>query len=334
MTDQVSRRRFIRISAAVAGLAVVPFASHAAEPSPDLVEWRGTLLGAVATVKLHHHDRRGAERLIAIAVAEARRLERLFSLYLDDSALVTLNRTGVLLAPAPELVDILSLSQHFAALTGGRFDPTVQPLWTLYADHFSRGDADPNGPPSETVREVLARVGYQRLSISRDRIVMPRGTAITLNGIAQGYVTDRIVDLLRSQGVRQSLVDMGEARAIGTRPDGKPWDVAIEDPELAGRTAAMLPIIDRAVSTSGAYGFRFDPQGRFNHLFDPQSGGCAQRYRSVTTVAGNAAAADALSTAFSLMPESEIRALLPRSEIERVHLIDAGGVTVDLVAAG
>lgn len=334
MTDHVSRRRFIRISAAVAGLAIVPFASHAADASPDFVEWRGTLLGAVATIKLHHHDRREAERLIAIAIAEARRLERLFSLYLADSALVTLNRTGALVEPAPELVDILLLSQRYAALTGGRFDPTVQPLWTLYADHFARPDADPNGPPQQVVREVLARVGYQKLAISRDRIVMPRGTAITLNGIAQGYVTDRIVDLLRSQGVQQSLVDMGEARAIGARPDGQPWDVAIDDPELAGHTAAMLPIVDRAVSTSGAYGFRFDPQGRFNHLFDPHSGGCAQRYRSVTTVAGNAAAADALSTAFSLMPESEIRALLPRSEIERVHLIDASGVTIDFVATG
>ncbi|BAM92464.1 nitrous oxide reductase accessory protein NosX [Bradyrhizobium oligotrophicum S58] len=334
MTNHVSRRRFIRISAAVAGLAVVPFASHAAEAGPDLVEWRGTLLGAVATIKLHHRDRREAERLIAVAITEARRLERLFSLYLADSALVTLNRTGVLVEPAPEFVDILSLSQHFAGLTGGRFDPTVQPLWTLYADHFARADADPNGPPQQAVREVLARVGYERLAISRDRIVMPRGTTITLNGIAQGYVTDRIVDLLRSQGVQQSLVDMGEARAIGTRPDGQPWEVAIDDPELAGRTAAMLPIVDRAVSTSGAYGFRFDSQGRFNHLFDPHSGGCAQRYRSVTTVAGNAAAADALSTAFSLMPESEIRDLLPRSEIERVHLIDAAGLTIDLVATG
>ncbi|MGJ4912722.1 FAD:protein FMN transferase [Bradyrhizobium sp. HKCCYLRH2060] len=331
MTNQLSRRRFIRISAALAGLAVAPSRAHAADSTSGLVEWRGTLLGAVATIKLHHRDRQEAERLITVSIGEARRLERLFSLYLEQSALVTLNRTGVLVDPAPELVDILTRSQRYAAMTDGRFDPTVQPLWTLYADHFSRPDANPDGPPQAAVQEALTRVGHQRLGVSRDRIVMPRGMALTLNGIAQGYVTDRIVELLRGEGVQHSLVDMGEARAIGARPDARPWEVGIADPDNPDRIAAMLPIIDRAVSTSGAYGLRFDPQGRFNHLFDPHSGGCAQRYRSVTTVAGNATAADALSTAFSLMSEPEIRALLPRTEIERVHLIDEAGAAVDLV---
>ncbi|MGJ4930474.1 FAD:protein FMN transferase [Bradyrhizobium sp. HKCCYLS2038] len=332
MTHHLSRRRFIQISAAVAGLSIAPLGTPRAKADTSLVEWRGTLLGAVATIKLHHRDPHEAEHLIALSITEARRLERLFSLYLTDSALVSLNRTGVLLDPAPELVDILLRSQHYAELTGGRFDPTVQPFWTLYVDHFSRPDADPSGPPQAAVREALARVGFSKLSIHRDRIVMPRDMAITLNGIAQGYVTDRIVDLLRSRGVQQSLVDMGEARAIGTRPDGLPWEIAIDDPQTPGRTAAMLPIIDLAVSTSGAYGLRFDAAGRFNHLFDPHSGRCAGRYGSVSTVARDATTADALSTAFSLMAEAEIRALLPRTELQRVHLIDAHGVAVDLIS--
>ena len=94
-------------------------------------------------------------------------------------------------------------------------------------------------------------------------------------------------------------------------------------PDVVGRTETILPIVDRAVSTSGAYGFRFDPQGRFNHLFNPTGGGPPDRYRSVTTLSGDATAADALSTAFSLMPELQIQSLLPRVEIERVHIIDA-----------
>jgi thiamine biosynthesis lipoprotein len=101
---------------------------------------------------------------------------------------------------------------------------------------------------------------------------------------------------------------------------------------MVGRTETILPIVDRAVSTSGGYGFRFEPEGRFNHLFDPATGNCANRYRSVTTVSGNATAADALSTAFSLMDGPQIRSLLPHVGIERVHLIDAAGAALDLVA--
>ncbi|SCB32707.1 thiamine biosynthesis lipoprotein [Bradyrhizobium shewense] len=331
MTRTLTRRRFIRISAAAAGLgALSPGHPARAEVAP--VTWRGTMLGAVATMEIHDEDRSRAERLISLACAEARRLERLFSLYLNDSALVALNRTGVLIDPAAEMVDLLSTSQHYSTLTGGLFDVTVQPLWDLYASHFARDDADPAGPAAAAIEAALARIGSSRLSINRDRIVMPKGMTVTLNGIAQGYVTDKVVDLLRAHGISRSLVDMGEARAIGARPDGLPWEIGIADPDIVGRTKTVLPIVDRAVSTSGGYGCQFDSRARFNHLFDPRSGGCAHRYRSVTTVSRSATAADALSTAFSLMSEDKIRSLLPHVDIDRVHLIDGAGQSVELSA--
>lgn len=330
MTRMISRRRFIRISAAAAGLSLLPSERPARSDTP--VTWRGTMLGAIATMEIYHENRREAEQLITVACTEARRLERLFSLYLQDSALVELNRTGILVDPAPEMSDLLLISQRYAELSGGLFDPTVQPLWNLYADHFSQADPDPAGPSSAEVKAVLARVDYRRLSVDRDRIVMPRGMALTLNGIAQGYLTDKMVELLRSHGVSHSLVDMGETRAIGSRPDGRPWEIGVADPDIVGRTETILPIVDRAVATSGAYGFQFDPRGRFNHLFDPRTGRCASRYRSVTTVSRNATTADALTKPFSLMPEEQIRSLLPFVDIERVHLIDADGRSSDLVA--
>lgn len=328
MTQALTRRRFIRISAAAAGLGPLSISGRLrADIAP--VTWRGTMLGAVATMEIHDEDRRRAERLITLACAEARRLERLFSLCLDDSALVELNRKGILIDPAAEMVDLLSASQHYSTLTGGLFDVTVQPLWDLYAGHFSRDEADPAGPAAKEIQAALARIGSSRLSISRDRITMPRGMAVTLNGIAQGYVTDKVVDLLRAHGISHSLVDMGEAHAIGARPDGQPWEVGIADPDHVGHAAAVLPIVDRAVSTSGAYGLQFGAKAQFNHLFDPRTGSCATGYRSVTAVSRSATAADALSTAFSLMQEEEIRSLLPRAGIDRVDLInDAGHTTL------
>lgn len=331
MTRMISRRRFVRISAAAAGLSLLP-AGLPANAGAAPVVWRGTMLGAIATMEIHHENRSEAQQLISAACAEARRLEQLFSLYLEDSALVELNRTGILIDPAAEMVDLLTTSQHYAELTGGLFDPTVQPLWKLYADHFSQANADPAGPSPAAIKAALARVGYARISVDRNRIVMPRGMALTLNGIAQGYITDKMVDLLRSHGVTHSLVDMGETRAIGSRPDGRPWEIGIADPDIVGRTETILPVEDRAVATSGAYGFRFDPEGRFNHLFDPRTGGCADRYRSVTTVSRNATTADALTKPFSLMSDDQIRSLLPHVDIERVHLVDAEGKPSDIAA--
>jgi thiamine biosynthesis lipoprotein len=133
----ISRRRFIRITGAAAGLALgEPVGAPASEA--NLTVWRGIMLGAVATMKIYHHERGLAERLIAAAYSEARRLERLFSLYLEESDLVRLNRTGIVVGPSPEFVELLKTSLRFAELTGGMFDPTVQPLWELYANHLHR----------------------------------------------------------------------------------------------------------------------------------------------------------------------------------------------------
>jgi FAD:protein FMN transferase len=323
MAHDISRRRFIGISAAASGLSLLPF-GHSAKAQGHLVTWRGTALGAAATLQIHHRDRAAAERLVGRSLQEVQRLERLLSLYRADSALVALNRRGVLEAPPAELVELLGECLTHAELTQGAFDPTVQPLWNLYAEHFSRPDAAPEGPPPSAMEAAVEAVGWQRVLVGRDRIAFTRrGMALTLNGIAQGYITDRVVALLSAAGVEHSLVDMGEGRTIGGHPDGSPWRVGIADPDQPEKIGTALPIIDQAVATSAGYGFRFDPAGRFNHLFDPKTGLCANRYRSVTVVLPTATAADALSTAFSVMSIDRIRHALGQLGTGHVHLCTA-----------
>jgi len=328
MIEKFTRRRIIRISAAAAGFALPPF-GQAQAGEAGVTTWRGVALGAVANMQLHHPDRAFAGRLIERCVSEARRLEGLFSLYREDSELVALNRHGALAGPAPELVQLLTESQRYSALTGGAFDVTVQPLWDLYAQYFSRPDARPEGPAAGAVAAALVRVGYEALLVNRDRITFARpGMAVTLNGIAQGYVTDRVVDLLRSEGIARTLVDMGETRCLGAHPDGRPWEAGIADPDQPGRLRRSLPVINQAVATSGGYGFQFDPEGRFNHLFDPGTGRSPQAFKSVTVVAPTATAADALSTAFSLMEISDIDRVLSTVSGAQAHLILRDGTMI------
>ena len=319
-----SRRRFLGISAAAAGLALLPFAPGAGRAeAPALRVWRGSALGADACIQLHHPE---AERLIGLCLEEIQRLEAVFSLYRPDSALSRLNRAGELADPPFDLVRLLSESAGFSALTDGAFDPTVQPLWTLYAGHFAIPGADPEGPPEGAVREALARVGWRGVVVEADRIAFARpGMALTLNGIAQGYITDRVIELLRRHGVERVLADLGETRALGRHPDGTPWRVGLEDPGRRGTTSRTLYLEDRALSTSGGYGTLFEPSGRFNHLFDPTSGRCAERWPAVSVVAASATVADALSTAFCFMPLEEMRAALARTGGSAYVARDEGG---------
>ncbi|KLK92948.1 thiamine biosynthesis protein ApbE [Microvirga vignae] len=332
MSHSFSRRRFIGITAAAAGLGLLPV-DREAKAEAELVEWQGQVMGAMASLRIHHHDRPAANRLIERSVAEMRRFERIFSLYREDSALCTLNRTGMLVAPPAELVELLSECRRFADLTGGAFDPTVQALWTLYRDHFAKPGAAPKGPSESSIQAALERVSFDTVLFDRNRIVLSRpGMALTLNGIAQGYATDRVVSLLRQEGIGNSLVDMGESRAVGSRPDGAPWRIGIADPDQPERIGETLEVADQAVATSGSYGFRFDSAGRFNHLFDPRSGTSTHLHKSATVAMPTATAADALSTAFSLLPVAEISDILRRIGVGRVSLITSAGEKHSLAA--
>jgi thiamine biosynthesis lipoprotein len=292
-TERLTRRRALGLVAAAASL---PLALRATRATAEVVTWRGRALGAPATLILHHPDRPAAERLVAACVAELDRLESILSLYRPDSALSALNRAGALAAPPPELVAILADCRRFHAATAGAFDPTVQPLWRLYADHFQAGGSEA-GPPPAAIGAALGKVSLDAVAASRDRIAFARpGMALTLNGIAQGWITDRVVDLLRAAGVTSTLVDMGEIRALGDDA-GAPWSVGVDGDDR------VLALADRAVATSAPAGFAFDTAGRFTHLIDPRTGATPALFARVTVTAPTAAEADALSTALALVDD-------------------------------
>jgi thiamine biosynthesis lipoprotein len=297
----VSRRRFLGITAAAAGLPLLPIAHGQA--APQLRVWKGTALGCDAVLQIHHPDAETADRLIAESLAEVRRLERIMSIYQPESALSQLNRTGLLEDPPFDLVRVLSEGRRYSLMSDGAFDVTVQPLWDVYAGHFSQPNASPDGPPPEALAAAVSKVGHDAVDIAPSRLRFAKpGMGVTLNGIGQGYITDRVVELLRREGVAHALVNMGKTRAIGGHPEGGPWSIGLEDPRAPGSIAERLSLADRSVATAGGYGTLFDAAGRFNHIFEPWSGRTSWRWLSVSVESETATDGNALSNAFALMP--------------------------------
>ncbi len=332
----LGRRRAITLIAAAggatlggAGLAGLLSGQAASAPSRRSHRWRGTALGARAELLIHHEDAREAARLIDLALAEIERLERLFSLYRRDSALVRLNRTGALEAPPLELVALLDRARVWHRLSAGAFDVTVQPLWRLYRDHFAAGPADgpADGPAETRVEAALRLVGQAELSATAGRVALHQpGMAVTLNGIAQGYITDRVAELWRAEGLDQVLIDLGELRALGDHPDGRPWRVGLKTSADASPAETTVEISGAALATSSTFGDSFDEAGRFHHLLDPRTGRPTVGPRSVSVVARTATDADALSTALLVsLPKMPARDQLARMGIQRIVATDPVG---------
>uniref|UniRef100_UPI0033401269 FAD:protein FMN transferase n=1 Tax=Castellaniella defragrans TaxID=75697 RepID=UPI0033401269 len=317
-TPRLPRRRFLSIlaaSAALAGPGAVRAALNAPAAQIKPVVWTGIALGADAQLQLLHPDRAHAEQLVRMAVAEVRRLEQVFSLYLEDSALARLNRAGRLDDPPLDLSRLLSQSIAFGERTDGLFDPSVQPLWDLYAARVLAGQPLP--PDPDALSAALALVDYRAIRVEESAIVLERpGMALTLNGIAQGYITDRVTELLRANGLEHAMVDMGEARALGRPAADRPWRAGIADPREPGHALETVDLTNQALATSGGYGTPLDAGGRYTHLFNPHTGQATPRWRSVTVRAPDATTADALSTAFSQMPADTIRGMISRFPVQ------------------
>ena len=210
-----------------------------------------------------------------------------------------------------DFVALLTRALSLARISDGVYDPTVQPLWQTYFRHFTGSNPDPAGPAQRELDAALALVDWRAVEVGTNRIAFARpGMGLTLNSGAQGYITDRVADVLRAHGFDRMLVDMGEPRALSTKPDGSAWRIGIANPADPSRTVATLEVVDQCVSTSGGYGTLFDPAGAFTHLIDTRTGRTAPALLGVSVVASTGTIADGLSTAMLMAPVERRQAIL------------------------
>ncbi|MBM9593193.1 FAD:protein FMN transferase [Roseitranquillus sediminis] len=316
---RLSRRRMLKIVAVAGALPAGVLGLRELSPTPAPVEWFGEVMNAPARLTLWHPDSGVVRRALTRIRVETARLDDIFGLDRPHGELARLNATGRLDAPSKDLVSVLELAQEIGAISRGAFDPTIQPLWKAYARHFAQPAAAPEGPDPASLDRLRPIIGYEGIEAASRAVVLARaGMALSLNGIAQGYITDRVTDLLRNEGFDHAMVEMGESRALGTAPDGAPFPVRLLNPFDPNRMNRRVDLSDAALSVSGGYGTRFSETA--HHLFDPATGRSAQRVRDVAVMAPRAVLADALSTAIYVGGEAAAPRILAAYPTARAWL--------------
>jgi thiamine biosynthesis lipoprotein len=335
----LTRRRAIRIVAAAAGLPLMIAAVRATVPGGRLFDWQGEVLGGLAELSLWHTDEAAARRTIRKVEAEIARYERIFSLARADSEIARLNAAGAVVKPSLELRGLMEESRRFSVLSAGAFDVSVQPLWLLYEAHFWSRTAVQDDVLARARDVARDLVDFRAIDIGSARIAFAReGMAVTLNSLAQGYITDAAADLLRNEGYATAFVDLGEIRALGRHPDGRAWRVGIRDAQataglMQGGVAQTVDLADTAMAVSGGYGTTFEPSGRFHHIFDPHTGESAHGLIDATVIGPRATAANGLSTALCVAGEEHAGALVAACPGYRAIVTRPDGTTMTLGAA-
>jgi thiamine biosynthesis lipoprotein len=304
----------------------------------ESLQWRERLLqgfGTTLWLRAGHADADRVEEALDRAAATIRRIESQMSLFDDASALSRLNRSGRLATPDPGLLQVLQLARQVAAGSSGAFDVTMQPLWTVWETASREGR-------TATVRELARareRVDWRAVESGAQRVLLPRGFALSLNGIAQGYAADEVRAAVRSLGIRHAMLDTGETGVLGQGPDGLPWRFGIEDAAggkdgREGQSAMPSLVVPDglAVATSSDRHTSFSADGRHHHIVDPRNGWSPPHWSSVTVMARHAALADALTKVFFMLPPARLQAEAARWRV-RVVAQDRAGRWHDSAAA-
>jgi thiamine biosynthesis lipoprotein len=254
-----------------------------------------TAMGTSMTLRAAHAQASVLAAAFTAAIADIRLLEDQMSLYREDSAIRTLNRTGRLSRVPEHLMRVLRIAQSVSMRSNGAFDVTVQPLWSAFSGAQSEGRL-----PREAELEAARRlVGWRNLHLgTQDAWLSKTGMAVTLNGIAQGYCADLVRHRLQSFGIVHALVDTGEWAPLGQTALGGDWSLGLADPRAAGQLLATVSMRGRCVAASADDQCRFSPDGRYHHIFDPRAGRSPSELAAVTVAAGSCVMADALTKVF------------------------------------
>ena len=227
-------------------------------------------------------------------------IDQRFSTYRSDSLVGQFNQlpAGRCQAMPADVLKLVRVGEQLSRHSEGAFDLTVEPLLDLWG--FGPQARQEQVPDARQLAQVRERVGYTHLSIEGQQLCKDAAVEVDFNSIAAGHAVDLIVQRLRAIGVQSMLVEAtGELKAVGRKPDGSAWRIALELPRNDLQIAQqVLPVDGYAVSTSGDYRNYFEENGRrYSHTFDARLGRpVAHALAAVTVLAPTALMADGYST--------------------------------------
>jgi len=263
------------------------------------------LMGNRFEISVVESDKSLAESLIDDAIAEIKRIEKLFTTFSDDSQTNQINRNAGI-APVKvdkEVFDLINRALKISELTQGAFDITYgsidKSLWNFDTNMTALPDA-------KIAKQMVRLINYKNVILDAENssvFLKEVGMRIGFGGIGKGYAAERAKSLLKQKGVKSGIVNAaGDLSTWGNQPDGNQWTIGIADPNTKNTAFSAFKVSDMAVATSGNYEkFAVINGKRYSHTIDPKTGMPVSGIKSVTIICPNAEIADAMATPVTVM---------------------------------
>ncbi|MFV8465252.1 FAD:protein FMN transferase [Flavobacterium sp. LB1P62] len=258
-----------------------------------------SMLGSPFEITAVANDTIKSNEYIDLAVAEVKRIENLISDWIPTTQISEINRNAGIkpVKVDTEVLELVERAIKISQITDGAFDISYASMDKIWKFDGSMKVM----PTEEAIKKSVVKIGYRNIIINKKEqtiFLKLEGMKLGLGGIGQGYIADKVKDLLVSKGCISGIVNVsGDINAWGKQPDGKLWNVGIVNPLNKNKVFATFPLEDSAVETSGSYEKYVIFNGiRYSHIIDPRTGYPATGVVSVSVFAKQTEVADALAT--------------------------------------
>jgi len=281
----------------------------------NLRSFKHNAMAATFEIFIIHRDAVYAEQAAWAAFEELDRIEGNLSRFIENSDVSRINSlaAGQSLQLGPTAFECLQTSVEMSMQTKGAFDITIGPLYDCWLNE----NRTPRKPSKKNLDAALEKTGNKFLVLNEFEhtvTLKSDGVRIDFGAIGKGYAADKIGQLLGEWGIKVALISAGQSTIlpIGT-PKGLPgWPLTLSDPADYSRLIAKIHLSGRAISASGLR--------KGQHIINPRSGKPVTR-PGAWSMAKTAAEADALSTAFMVMPANAVRSFCEKHKDTSALLI-------------
>jgi FAD:protein FMN transferase len=254
----------------------------------------------------------GSERLLDQAFARLREIEVELSVKKGGSQIDAVNaEAGKRPVPVgPDAIAILKRDLDLASWSDGAFDPSVGPLASLWGIGSIR-EGYASAPQTAEIDAAKSLIGWKGVILDEAKgtvFLARKGMALDLGSTSKGYAADEVEKLILAAGVKKAIIDLGgNVLALGTRPDGKPWRIGLQNPFSTERGAylGVASLASATMVTSGIYErFFIDEKSgkRYHHILDTRTGYPVDNgLMSVTVITPKSFDADGFTTTIFAM---------------------------------
>lgn len=243
----------------------------------------------------------GSEEVLDKAFNRIGEIEDLVSVNKEGTELDKLNENSGIkpVKLSDTSYDIINKGLYYTKLSKGGYDLTIGPLVKLW----SIGLPEAKVPTQEEINQAISKIDYSKVEINPDTkevFLTEKGMSIDLGSIAKGYATDEVVDILKTEGVKSAIIDLGgNIYALGLKEGNKNWNIGIQNPfDDRGSAIGSLQVSDKTVVTSGVYERYIEKDGiKYHHILNPTTGyPYDTEIQGVSIIADKSIDGDALST--------------------------------------